>query len=102
MHEKNDLGQGMDSHNLSFREPRTARSIDSLRSPISTNPRLAKDKRPGYFANSPEELQVAIPKELFTALWDFLEGERPAGSVTIHFRNGGVAGLEALIKKHYK
>jgi hypothetical protein len=102
MHEKNHLRQGMDSHNLPFPEPRTARSIGGIRSTISINPTLAKDKQPGYFANSPEELQVAIPKELFTALWDFLEGERPAGSVTIHFRNGGVAGLEALIKKHYK
>jgi hypothetical protein len=102
MHEKNDLGQGMESHNLPFREPRTGRSIGGPRSTISTNPTLAKDKRPRYYANSPEELQVAIPKELFTALWDFLEGERPAGSVIIHFRNGGIAGLEALIKKHYK
>ena len=102
MHEKNVLRQGMGSHNLPFREPGTARSINGLRSSIATNPTLAKDKRPGYFANSPEELQVAIPKELFTALWDFLEGERPAGSITIHFRNGGLAGLEALIKKHYK
>ncbi len=100
MHEKNHLTQGMDSHNLPFRELRTARSIGGLRSTIATDPTLAK--RPGYFANSPEELQVAIPKELFTALWDFLEGERPAGSITIHFRNGGIAGLEALIKKHYK
>lgn len=102
MHEKNDLVRVINGDSPPFQGLRTARAVDRLRPPLSTNPTLAKNKRSGYFANSPEELRVAIPKELFTALWDFLEGEKPAGSVTIHFRNSGVAGLEALIKKHYK
>lgn len=55
-----------------------------------------------YFATSSEGTQLEIPKELFRVLWDFLNGEKQAGSATIHFRNGGIAGLEALIKKSYK
>jgi hypothetical protein len=55
-----------------------------------------------FFAASSEGRQIAITKELFELLWDFLRGEKAAGSATIHFRNGGIAGLEALIKKTYK
>src|SRR5579871_3082521 len=46
--------------------------------------------------------QIEIPKELFKALWDFSQGSKATGSVVIHFRNGGVAGLEAVIKRTYK
>ncbi|HLJ88925.1 MAG TPA: hypothetical protein VKZ53_19050 [Candidatus Angelobacter sp.] len=59
-------------------------------------------QRAPYVVISPEGNQIEIPKELFGALWDFLQGNKPSGSVTIQFRNGGVAGLEALIKKTYK
>ena len=59
-------------------------------------------QRAPYVVISPEGNQIEIPKELFAALWDFLRGNRPSGSVTIQFRNGGIAGLEALIKKTYK
>jgi len=59
-------------------------------------------QRAQYVVISPEGNQIEIPKELFGALWDFLQGNKPSGSVTIQFRNGGVAGLEALIKKTYK
>jgi len=56
-----------------------------------------------YVVISPEGNQIEIPKELFGALSDFLIGNpKPTGSVTIQFRNGGVAGLEAMIKKVYK
>jgi hypothetical protein len=55
-----------------------------------------------YALISPDGSQIEIPKELFRALGDFLHGERLSGSITIQFRNGGIAGLEALVKKTYK
>jgi hypothetical protein len=55
-----------------------------------------------YVVVSPDGNRIEIPKELFGALWDFIEGNKPSGSVTIQFRNGGVAGLEALIRRTYK
>jgi hypothetical protein len=55
-----------------------------------------------YKVVSPEGYQVEIPRELFGALSDFLHGHQSSGSVVIQFRNGGVAGLEALVKKTYK
>jgi len=55
-----------------------------------------------YVAMSPEGAGVEIPKELFVVLCDFLHIRKDAGSMIVHFRNGGVAGLEALIKKRYK
>lgn len=58
--------------------------------------------RGSYVAVSPEGAKVEIPKELFTVLCDFLQIRKDAGSMVVHFRNGGVAGLEALIKKRYK
>jgi hypothetical protein len=56
----------------------------------------------GYMVVAPEGDQIEIPKELFKALWDFSQGSKATGSVVIHFRNGGVAGLEAVIKRTYK
>jgi len=51
---------------------------------------------------APDGAKVEIPEELFSALEEFVLKPRPTGSLTIHFRNGGVAGIEALIKKIYK
>jgi hypothetical protein len=55
-----------------------------------------------YVAVGSDGDQVEIPKELFKALWDFSQGSKATGSVVIHFRNGGMAGLEGLIKRTYK
>lgn len=55
-----------------------------------------------YVVIAPDGNSVEISKELFGALLDFLQGTKPTGSVVIHFRNGGIAGLEAIIKKIYK
>lgn len=55
-----------------------------------------------YLVVSPDGNKIEIPKELFVLLWDFSEGNKPTGSVIMQFRNGGVAGLEAVIKKTYK
>lgn len=55
-----------------------------------------------YVAISPEGTKLEIPKELFTVLCDFMEFRKDAGSIVVHFRNGGIAGLEAVIKKRYK
>ena len=51
---------------------------------------------------SPLGDRIEIPEELFLALSDFVQGRQSNGSVVIHFRNGGVAGLEALVIKKYK
>jgi hypothetical protein len=69
--------------------------------PISTSA-SASSIRGSYMAVSPDGAKVEIPKELFTILCDFLQIRKEAGSMVVHFRNGGVAGLEALIKKRYK
>lgn len=55
-----------------------------------------------YLVVSPDGNKIEIPKELFALLWDFSEGNKPTGSVIMQFRNGGVAGLEAVIKRTYK
>lgn len=55
-----------------------------------------------YLVIAPDGNQVEIPKELFGLLWDFTAGNKPTGSVVIQFRNGGIAGLEAVIKKTYR
>ena len=55
-----------------------------------------------YLVVAPDGNQVEIHKELFGVLWDFLEGDKHSGSVMIQFRNGGIAGLEALVKRTYK
>jgi len=55
-----------------------------------------------YLVVAPDGSQIQISRELFGALWEFLEGDKPTGSVVIHFRNGGIAGLEAITKKVYK
>ena len=58
--------------------------------------------RQQYLVVSPDGLEVEIPKELFGLLWDFIHGSKPAGSVVIQFRNGGIAGLESITKKTYR
>jgi hypothetical protein len=58
--------------------------------------------RSQYLVIAPDGNQVEIPKELFGVLWDFLQGAKSSGSVIIQFRNGGVAGLESLVKRTYK
>ena len=55
-----------------------------------------------YWIVAPDGEQINIPRELFGALGDFVRSDGPTGSITIHFRNGGVAGLEAILKKTYK
>jgi hypothetical protein len=63
---------------------------------------MLAEKDEQYVVVAPDGTQIVIPKELFGALWDFLRGNKPTGSLLLHFRNGGIAGLEALIKKRYK
>jgi hypothetical protein len=58
--------------------------------------------RQQYLVVGPDGSQIEIPQELFGLLWDFVNGDKPAGSVVIQFRNGGIAGLEAIIRKTYK
>jgi len=60
-----------------------------------------QDSKP-YQVLAPDGDQIEISTELFSALWDFLRGAKPTGSLIIQFRNGGIAGLEATIKKLYK
>ncbi len=60
-----------------------------------------QDAQP-YQVVAPDGDHIEISVELFSALWDFLRGTKPTGSLIIQFRNGGIAGLEAIIKKLYK
>jgi hypothetical protein len=53
-------------------------------------------------AISPDGRQIEIPKELFLALWDFLEGRKTAGSITLQFRDGTLSCLEAVAKKNFR
>lgn len=55
-----------------------------------------------YLVISPEGNQVESPKELYMALWDFLQGSKCSDSITIQFRSGGVTGLEASVKGTHK
>jgi hypothetical protein len=55
-----------------------------------------------YMVVAPDGNHVEIPRELFGLLHDFLRGTKQTGSVVIQFRNGGIAGLESVIKKTYK
>lgn len=61
-----------------------------------------QQSRQQYLVVAPDGHEVEIPKELFGLLWDFLHGSKSAGSVVIQFRNGGIAGLEAITKKTYR
>jgi len=63
---------------------------------------LQHESRLQYAVVSADGGRIEIPKELFGALWDFIKGNKSSGTVTIQFRNGGVAGLEALVKRTYK
>jgi len=51
---------------------------------------------------SPDGTEIEVPPELFRAFNDFMVGRKDAGSMIVHFRNGGVAGLETVVKKKYK
>jgi hypothetical protein len=55
-----------------------------------------------YSVVAPDGNRVEIPRELYGLLLDFLRGSKQTGSVVIQFRNGGIAGLESVIKKTYK
>lgn len=54
-----------------------------------------------YLAVSPDGKQVAVPKELFVAISDFLKTRKCSGSVTIDFDRDRIIGLEAVVKKRY-
>jgi len=55
-----------------------------------------------YLVVAPDGKEIEVPKEMFAALSDFMTMRKDAGSMIVHFRNGGVAGLETLVKKKYK
>jgi hypothetical protein len=55
-----------------------------------------------YAAVSPKGLHLAIPKELFVALSDFIKTRKYPGSITIQFRSGEILGMESVAKKTYR
>jgi len=61
-----------------------------------------QDAKHQYLVVAPDGNHIEIPQELFGVLWDFLQGNKATGSVVIQFRHGGIASLEALVKKTYK
>jgi hypothetical protein len=65
---------------------------------LSTEP----DPETQYFATSPNGTKVAIPKELFVALSDFIKTRKSPGSIIIQFRRGEIICVEAVAKKTYR
>ncbi len=73
-----------------------------MASSISIREAIPANTKSPYLATSPDGLKIEIPKELFMVLCDFLDIRKNAGSMVVHFKNGGVAGLETLTRKKYK
>lgn len=44
--------------------------------------------------NSSLGKSVVVPREIFAAFEYFIKDPKPSGSITIHFKGGGVAGVE--------
>ena len=61
---------------------------------------LANDKK--CLVISPDGREIEAPRELFAVLNDFMVTRKNVGSIIVHFRSGGVARLEPLVKKKYK
>jgi hypothetical protein len=49
-----------------------------------------------------EQQTIVVPPEVIKAFRYFLIDEKPSGSLTINFKNGGVAGVETNTKKILK
>lgn len=45
---------------------------------------------------------IHVPRAVFLAFQQFLLGNKPSGSITVHFKDGGICGVEALTKQTYK
>lgn len=54
-----------------------------------------------YFVGN-EVRKIEVPKELYTALGEFMAGEKPAGELVLRFRNGGIAEIVGTKKVTYK
>jgi hypothetical protein len=53
-------------------------------------------------AVAPDGSHIPLPKELFTALMDFMQSRKCPGSITIQFRNGEITCVEAVAKKTFR
>ena len=82
----------------------TARDQASLDSGKRSNKEEQTDpgREPNFVATSPNGTRVAIPKELFVALSDFMMTRKCPGSITIQFRRGEITCVEAVAKKTYR
>ena len=65
-------------------------------------PLHCEDDQHEYAVVAPDGDKVVISKQLFDALSEFSPGSKCTAALVVHFRNGGIAGLEALIRKVYK
>lgn len=54
-----------------------------------------------YFVGT-DTRKIEVPAELYTALGEFMCGEKPAGELTLRFRNGGIAEIVGIKKVTYK
>lgn len=45
---------------------------------------------------------LVVPREVFLAFRHFLSEEKLSGTITVHFKTGGICGVEALTKQTYK
>jgi len=51
---------------------------------------------------SRDRRKIPVPKELYVLLVDFMKTRKMAGHLSIEFRDGAIASVEAVTKKHYK
>ena len=59
-----------------------------------------------YVMMSPEGEAISIPSGLFEAIKHFMVSdkppvEKPTGHIEVHFRAGGIAGIETVEKKKF-
>ncbi len=83
--------------NLTSQKPGSA-----LDEQLAADKQAVNDLKGKCLAVSPEGLQLTIPKELFTALTDFMQTRKSPGSITIQFRSGEIICVEAVAKKTYR
>jgi len=55
-----------------------------------------------YYVCSPGGEHIRVPRELYMALKRFMVEEKLPGKIELHFRNGGIADLKALVEVSYK
>ena len=77
------------------------KSPEAYRTPQNSGASGTIDATDRYFALSPEGTKIAVPKELFIALSDFMRTRKCPGSITIEFQCDQIVVVEAVARKTY-